>query len=137
MAEIVFGVDAQVDDGFGSGSGTAYADLVNVLDVTPPAPEQGVVTFLPLNAASNVKQKLPGVIDGKEWKVKQVYTETEYLRLYGLKGVLHNWKIKVNSTDTIIFAGFVFHVELDQMSDPEALKTFTSTIAVTTELTIA
>lgn len=136
MAEVAYGFDMTVDDG----ASNAHAALPDILDITPPASEVAAVGFLPLNASSNVKQYIPGSIDPKQVKVKQVYDATEYSRMAGLKGEDHEWIVypsgNATGKQTGTFDGFVVNVELDQQSDADGIKSFTTTVQMTSDITL-
>lgn len=129
---IGLGATVQVNDGSG-GAGSAYGDIVDVITLTIPDPEVGVVESKRLNLSDRVIRKLAGLKEPGEMSFQYEYSKTKKDRLDALIGSDRSFKVNMPDAGDGVYTktipGFIKANKIDPVT-ADGLTTATCTIAV-------
>lgn len=132
MPCIALGAIVEVDDG----SADAFVAIDDIVNLTVPDEEFGVVESKRLNQSANKTiQKLVTMKDPGEISFQYEFGAVKFLRLNTLKGTAKNWKITLPSDgadDEVVWTlpGILRSNKVEPVS-PDEIQMVTATIVVT------
>lgn len=138
MPCIGLGAKVEINDG----ASDAYVEVDDIVNLTVPEAEFGVVDSKRLNQASDkTMRKLVTMMDPGEFSFTYEFGAAKFLRLNTLKGTSKNFRITLPSDgvddELVITVPGVVRANRMEQVEPDAIQQATATILVTGPATIA
>jgi len=114
--------------GFADTQAGSYTTVAQVVDIQGPGIEIPGVKITNQDSVSAAQEKLPGLADAKQIKIKLIYLKTAVTTLYGLYRLQKFWKITYPDASTWIGFGHI------TMYDPNAPLEDAIVMEITIEL---
>lgn len=129
MPVIGRGATLEVDDG----ASNAFVEIADIVNLTVPDVEVGVVESKRLNLASATVVKLPALRNGGQFTFQYEFSQIKKTRLDALLGVQKNWKVTLPSDDGtpwVRTAPGILTSNKSGQVDPDQIQMVTGTVEV-------
>ncbi len=111
------------------GTGGAYVDFADVVNITVPSQEASTVESTHLNSPNRFREFVVGLYDAGEASFVQNYTSAAYQRANGLRGQTRSYRITFPDNLTVTFDAIMIRSEVS--IGIEEIVQITNTLRVT------